>query len=345
VKTIRAAIVGAGVMGRWHATTARQLGHSVRTIYDADDARARALATPLGAAPVSALADALIDVDVVHICTPMSTHAAIARQALVAGCSVICEKPLAASADDVRMLYQLAQREGRLLVPTHQFLFQRGMVELTGALVSLGQILHVETLACTAGASDRDENGAESVALDVMPHPLSITERLLPGALEQIAWYVGNTPRGELHAAGSFAGASVDIRISCAGRPPANQLRVVCRHGTASVDLFHGFAVFDRGGVSRREKITRPFSSSGRTFAAATANLVGRTLRREPAYPGLRELIGATYAAVAEGQQPPIAARESIAVADACARIADIRAAQFMDTLGARAERGPAQRS
>ena len=37
------------------------------------------------------------DIDVVHVCTPNVTHAAIARAAIVAGKHVICEKPLATS--------------------------------------------------------------------------------------------------------------------------------------------------------------------------------------------------------------------------------------------------------
>ena len=37
------------------------------------------------------------DIDVVHVCTPNATHAAIARAAIEAGRHVICEKPLATS--------------------------------------------------------------------------------------------------------------------------------------------------------------------------------------------------------------------------------------------------------
>ena len=51
-------------------------------------------------------------VDVVHICTPNIFHHQMAKQALMAGKNVICEKPLATSLEDALELQQLAKETG-----------------------------------------------------------------------------------------------------------------------------------------------------------------------------------------------------------------------------------------
>jgi predicted dehydrogenase len=63
---------------------------------------------------VSGLAElvAADDVDVIHICTPNSTHVAMAEAALLASKHVICEKPLATSVGAARRLTDLAVAAG-----------------------------------------------------------------------------------------------------------------------------------------------------------------------------------------------------------------------------------------
>jgi len=323
---LRAGIIGAGLMGRWHAQAVRDAGHRVVAVHDPDDARAGSLAGTHGATACES-ADGVVDAaDVVHVCSPLVTHVEMSSRALRAGRTVVCEKPLAGSAEEVRALYALAQAHRALLVPTHQFLFQRGVRAALRVLPTMGTLLHLDVTACTAGASGRDADGAEAVALDVLPHPMSLVERAVPGALARIRWQVAATPPGELRITGHCEQVSVGVLVSCAGRPPVNVLRFVTTGGTVTVDLFHGFHVVDRGAASRAGKLLRPFLASARTIGAASTNLVGRAARRESAYPGLRALIGATYAAAQGLGACPIEPAEAIEVARACEAIAAARA-------------------
>src|SRR6266545_7475973 len=97
VTPLRAAIVGAGLMGKWHAESVRKIGGVVTVVADADQSRADALARDFGASSTRSAAGALsADVaDVVHVCTGPSDHFSIVHSALLAGLHVICEKPLA----------------------------------------------------------------------------------------------------------------------------------------------------------------------------------------------------------------------------------------------------------
>lgn len=318
---LRAAIIGSGLMGRWHGVAVRHAGGLVTAVFDVDSGRAADLATRLRAPVAESLERAIEACDVVHVCTPMDTHVPIVTRALAQGRSVLCEKPVTDGPDAIRALLAEAERRRVLLVPTHQFLFQRAVVRAQWILPALGEILHLDTIACTAGAAGFAPGRADRVALDILPHPLSLIERLIPGSLANTEWRVVGRAPGEIRAAAAVGGTSLGILVSCAGRPPINQLRIVLEKGTVVVDLFHGFLTVDRGRPSRWQKIGQPFTASARMFGAAAVNLAGRVINRELAYPGLRELVRAFYTAISGDGPSPIPAVETIAVADACDRI------------------------
>ncbi len=107
------AIVGSGLMARTHARALHGLGQSIACVVNPNEESARAFATEIGAE--SALPDlesALdSDIDVVHVCIPLSLHFEIARAALKAGKHVICEKPLCLDPAQARELTDLAKAE------------------------------------------------------------------------------------------------------------------------------------------------------------------------------------------------------------------------------------------
>ena len=105
---------------------------------------------------------------------------------------------------------------------------------------------------------------------------------------------------------------------------PRHELRLTGSRGTLHADLFHGFAWREGEATSRAYKIARPFWLAGRQIAGAGANLVRRAARSEPAYPGLRTLVGEVYAARrADGDSSnspaasPLSADHTLAVARA----------------------------
>jgi predicted dehydrogenase len=314
----RAAVVGAGLMGQWHANAIRSVGSTVAVIVDPDPRRGHQVAARhLGSRVATDFEAVLFDdaIDVVHICTPLETHQALAAQALQAGKHVLAEKPLTQTASACRELVDLAEARGRLLCPVHQFLFQLGMLRAQQACATIGPLLHVDAIICSAGAAGRSRAEQDRMASDILPHPLSLLARMLPERLVFVDWKVQHPLAGELRATGVVGGVSVSVLISLRGRPTTNVLRLTGEHGTIHVDLFHGFHVVERGAVSRMHKIARPFMLSTATLQAATANLVARAIRREVAYPGLRRLVGRFYAAALGQGQTPISSREILDVA------------------------------
>lgn len=88
----------------------------VVAVFDMDTARATSVAETFGAAAVAS-AEALIEqVDAVVIASPDFTHADLALMALGAGKSVLCEKPLAVTADDALRVVEAEVAAGRRFV-------------------------------------------------------------------------------------------------------------------------------------------------------------------------------------------------------------------------------------
>jgi predicted dehydrogenase len=103
---LRAGIIGTGFIGTVHAHAVRAAGEVVSRVASSSPERSAEAAARIGAQPAGS-ADELIgadDVDVIHICTPNTTHVPLALRALAAGKPVICEKPLALTLDEARTL-------------------------------------------------------------------------------------------------------------------------------------------------------------------------------------------------------------------------------------------------
>ena len=62
--------------------------------------------------------------DVAHVCTPNISHAEITVAALEAGCHVMCEKPMAKTAEGARLMAAAAKRTGKKLTIGYQNRFR-----------------------------------------------------------------------------------------------------------------------------------------------------------------------------------------------------------------------------
>jgi predicted dehydrogenase len=109
-------VIGTGFIGPAHVEALRRLpGIEVVALADKGEELANAKAGLLGIP--AAYGDyrnllARPEIEAVHICTPNTFHYTMAREALLAGKHVVCEKPLATTAAEAAELVQLADRLG-----------------------------------------------------------------------------------------------------------------------------------------------------------------------------------------------------------------------------------------
>ncbi|WES89081.1 MULTISPECIES: Gfo/Idh/MocA family protein [Dickeya] len=146
---INVGIIGSGFIGPAHIEAIRRLGFvNVVALCDSTlelaQEKARQLAIPHAYGDV----DALLNhpgLEVVHNCTPNYLHAAINRQAMLAGKHIFSEKPLCMTSEEARELVALAQEKG--IVHGVSFVYRHfAMVQQAASMIrqeTLGRLFAV----------------------------------------------------------------------------------------------------------------------------------------------------------------------------------------------------------
>jgi predicted dehydrogenase len=122
VPVLTTAIVGLGNVARWHhRAIERTAGVTLTAVADVDESVARNRATEWGVTPYTDTEDLLTteQVDWVHVCTPLASHAELARQCLDAGAHVLVEKPMTATRQEYESLVRRADRVNRRITVVH----------------------------------------------------------------------------------------------------------------------------------------------------------------------------------------------------------------------------------
>jgi predicted dehydrogenase len=133
---------------------ARQAPEAAITAVAARDAaRAQAFARKHGIARVADSYAALLadpDIDAIYNPLPNSLHAEWSIKALEAGKHVLCEKPLAANADEARGMVQAATRCQRVLMEAFHYRYHPLAARMKAIVDSgaLGAVRHIEATMC-----------------------------------------------------------------------------------------------------------------------------------------------------------------------------------------------------
>jgi predicted dehydrogenase len=309
------AIVGAGLMGRWHARYARAAGGRVVAVVDRDESRAEALAAQSGGASVFRDVDeclATTSASVLHVCTD-GDHGEMADRALGAGRHAIVEKPVARTGEEARRLVDTAGKLRLVLCPVHQFAFQDGFGRVLAQRDRLGELVRIEGAVCTAGADDLGPLERRDVLVGVVPHFVALF-RALVGPISAMTWHVDGLTTDDLALVTHAGFTQLSLFVSLRGRPPRNELLVIGTERSARVDLFHGHHAWEKGGHGRGAKVAAPFRRGAEGLSRAALNLAS-------AFPGLRALIAAAYRAVREGGPPPVPPQEIVEAAELIERL------------------------
>lgn len=298
--TLRAGIIGAGLMGRWHADAIARLGGAVVFVVDTLHDNAQKLAQQYEARAYSDLNQALDEnrLDVVHICTPLTSHEKLARTAIEHGIHIIVEKPFMPNADTTKNIIDLARRQNVYAIPVHQFVHQDGMHQLQNNRDALGKIQTVHLKFYSAGATN--SSNPDEIVYDILPHPLSILLALFQ-QLPQV-WSVYHPQAGEWYSTTTVNTMRWTIDISMSARPTRAEMFIGGTAGSVNLNFYHGYATWQDGSVSRRQKILQPFQHNFSELFTAGGNLTKRAFQRETAYPGLRKFIHDCYSAI-DGQK------------------------------------------
>jgi predicted dehydrogenase len=170
---IRAAVVGVGYLGRFHAQKYAQLpGCELVAVVDGREDARNAVAAEVHSRPVADYRELLGKVDVVSVVTPTPSHFEIAAAFLTAGAHVLVEKPITETPEQARRLIALATQHRRLL--------QVGHLERFNAAI-LAAEPHISTprfMECQRLAPYKERGTDVNVVLDLMIHDIDLVQSL-----------------------------------------------------------------------------------------------------------------------------------------------------------------------
>ncbi len=194
---IRIAIVGTGGMGTVHYHNYAHIpGCQVAALVGiTEQSRQSAAEWGLPLYPDIASMARAQSVDVVDVCTPTFMHKEHVTQALSLGLHAITEKPVALRAQDAREMFDLAERQGKLLLVAQVLQFTKE-IEILRGLVRGGEYgkpldAHFERLAAAPRWSqngwlfDREKSGL--LPFDLHIHDLDIIVSLF-GRPERVSF-------------------------------------------------------------------------------------------------------------------------------------------------------------
>ncbi len=167
-------VVGLGYWGPNWVRNLHQLRQARRVVACDLDAKRRDHVRGLyaGVEGSSNLDDLLRDSEIegLVIATPVSTHFPLAKKALMAGKSVLVEKPLAMSSAQAAELVHIARDNGRVLMVGHTFEYSAPVLKMRDIIESgeLGDMFYMSSTRANLGLIQHDVN----VAWDLMTHDM-----------------------------------------------------------------------------------------------------------------------------------------------------------------------------
>jgi predicted dehydrogenase len=117
------------------------------------------------------------ELDAVAIATPVSTHYGLAREALQHGKHVFIEKPLSGTSREAEDLVELAERQGRVLMVDHTFVYSGAVRKMKEIIEggTLGSVYYYDAVRINLGLFQPDVN----VVWDLASHDVSVLAYLL----------------------------------------------------------------------------------------------------------------------------------------------------------------------
>ena len=232
---LRAAVIGVGYLGNFHAQKYRQLdGVELHAVVDTDAARGAEVAAKYGTQAVTDYRAILSEVDLVSIVVPPARHFAIAHDCLSAGVHALVEKPLTATVAEAETLIQVAAARGLVLQVGHLERFNP-VVRALRERIDKPRLIEAERFAAYK------KRGTEvDVVLDLMIHDIDIVLSLVGSplrALHSSGTAVVTDDIDIAHARLEFAnGCIAELAASRVSQAPARMMKVYQAGGYLAID-------------------------------------------------------------------------------------------------------------
>ena len=178
---LRAAVIGVGYLGRFHAQKYAALdGVDLIAVVDHDAERAREVAEEVGCRPLTDYHELLSEIDVASIVVPTQYHFEVARACLEAGVHILLEKPITPTLEEADKLIELARNKGCVLQVGHLERFNPAVMALQGVL-NRPRFIESQRMA-----PFKPRGTDVNVVLDLMIHDIDIILSMIDSDIKQV---------------------------------------------------------------------------------------------------------------------------------------------------------------
>ncbi len=181
---IKVAVIGAGMMGKNHLRTYKNLANfELIGVYDIFPDAAKAAAEMFGIKAFSSLEEVAAEVDAVSVVTTSVTHAEVGEFFLNQGIHCLMEKPLATTEEECARLISAAKNNNVTLLVGHVEQFNPAVEQLHKILTDKSAICAIEARRMSA-ASGRITD--VDVAMDLMIHDAEVVLSLIKSPVKNV---------------------------------------------------------------------------------------------------------------------------------------------------------------
>ncbi|MBF0153123.1 MAG: Gfo/Idh/MocA family oxidoreductase [Magnetococcales bacterium] len=265
---LRAAVIGTGYLGRFHAQKYRAMaGVELVAVADLDQERGRQVGEELRVPWVADFRDLLDRVDLVSIAVPTQVHFAVAEACLKAGVHTLIEKPMTATLAEADELIRLAGQNKCLIQVGHLKRFHPSVV----ALEQSGWLKNCRFIESQRLAPFKNRGLDVDVVLDLMIHDVDLILHFVKSEVTGMAALGRSLVTRHLdvaHARLHFAnGAEAVVSVSRVARESVRAMRFVQDDAFVSLDF-----------ISRHVHIVRRREASDRLDGRSDATVTPEVL-------------------------------------------------------------------
>lgn len=286
--------------------------------------------------------------DVVHVLTPPETHVRLVTACLSSGAHVICEKPVTPTSAELAQLLEVAADNGRHLMESHNYRFNRGVLEMREA-IDRGEIGTVREVDLRVALPVTDPTGRfgdphlpspihampAGVIHDFLTHLTYLLRYLArPIAFDRIAAAWSNHSQNPLFKwddlDATLIGRSADgpvhghLRFDAGAGPDTFTIEVRGSDGWIETDIFQPYLriVRPRPGGAQLSPIVNHLANGLGLIDQGVRNVARKIMQQTP-YEGLYRMLDETYLALADGRPLPVTPEDMLGASELIDRLVD----------------------
>jgi len=308
VGKLRAAVIGAGYLGRFHAQKYAALGQvDLLAVVDTNAEARERVAREVGCEAVIDYRELLGKVDAVSVVTPTPLHHRVSMDFLEAGAHVLVEKPITSTMEEARELVATAARCRKVLQVGHLERFNPAILAVEG-LLDRPRFVESNRLA-----PFKPRGTDVSVVLDLMIHDIDLILNIVDSPVVSIDAVGAPVFTDEIDIASARIrfenGCVADATASRISMKSERKLRVFQADAYLSIDLQQKVLTLVRKGSGAPQAGVPPVEINEQSFDPGDA---------------LRDEIVSFLECIETGRRPVVSGEDGLRALETATRIGEL---------------------